>query len=75
MAQTQADQAYAAVRGQTIPLAFLLAVSAHPDAVALRWRDGDGWAEWTWQQYADSACRVAAGMAALGVGPARTLSS
>ena len=37
--------------------------------MALRWKDGDGWGEWTWSDYADRACRLAASLAALGVVP------
>ena len=36
--------------------------------MALRWKDGEGWGEWTWRDYADRASRVAGGLAALGVG-------
>ena len=34
----------------------------------MRWRDGDTWPELTWGDYADRACRVGVGLAALGVG-------
>src|SRR5947209_3615189 len=36
----------------------------HPDAIALRTRDGDAW---TWRDYADRAARFAGGLQALGV--------
>jgi long-chain acyl-CoA synthetase len=55
-------------RGQTVPSRFLETVRARPDAVALRARDGDGWQETTFAQYAEDACRVAAGLRELGVG-------
>jgi long-chain acyl-CoA synthetase len=55
-------------RGQTVPGRFLETVRAWPDAVALRARDGDGWQEVTFAQYAEDACRVAAGLQGLGVG-------
>jgi long-chain acyl-CoA synthetase len=55
-------------RGQTVPSRFLQTVRARPDAVALRAKDGDGWREMTFAQYADAACRVAAGLQELGVG-------
>jgi long-chain acyl-CoA synthetase len=59
-----------AVQGTTVTSAFAETVAAHGDNVALRWRELDGtWGEWTWRQYADRACRVAAGLQALGVGP------
>ncbi|MGH9032848.1 MAG: AMP-dependent synthetase/ligase [Acidimicrobiia bacterium] len=46
---------------------FLETVRARPDAVALRWKDGDAWGEWTFDDYATGACRLAAGLAGLGV--------
>jgi long-chain acyl-CoA synthetase len=55
-------------RGQTVPSRFLQTVRAWPDAVALRTKDGDGWEETTFAQYADDACRVAAGLQQLGIG-------
>jgi long-chain acyl-CoA synthetase len=55
-------------RGQTVPSRFLQTVRARPDAVALRARDGDGWQEMTFAEYADRACRVAAGLQRLGIG-------
>ena len=58
----------AVVVGRTVPGLFAACVAERPDAVALRWKVGDGWAEWTWSEYADRACRIAAGLAGLGVG-------
>lgn len=55
------------VRGKTIVSYFRDTVSARKDEVALRWRDGEQWPVLTWAQYAERACRVAAGLAALGV--------
>ena len=59
----------AAVDGRTVPVAFLRAVAERGDAVALRWRAGDGWGQWTWTQYAERVARAAAGLKALGVVP------
>jgi long-chain acyl-CoA synthetase len=53
--------------GQTVASTFLDTVSAHPDRVALRWRDGDGWDAMTYGAYGDAAARVAAGLRDLGV--------
>ena len=50
----------AAVEGQTIANLFGRTVDRHGDEVALRWRRGDGWATWTWREYADRAARTAA---------------
>src|SRR3954462_5781556 len=58
----------AAVEGRTVPRAFLDTVAERPDGVALRWREGDGWGEWTWADYADRVARAAGGLQALGVG-------
>jgi long-chain acyl-CoA synthetase len=55
-------------RGQTVPSRFLQTVRSRPDAVALRDRAGDGWREMTFAEYADRACRLAAGLKRLGVG-------
>jgi long-chain acyl-CoA synthetase len=57
-----------AVAGQTVTTQFRDTVRARSDRVALRWKDGGAWHEWTWQEYADRATRVAAGLAALGIG-------
>ncbi len=57
------------VEGQTVPRRFADTVAAFGDRVALRGKAPEGeWREWTWQEYADHACRVAAGLARLGVG-------
>ncbi|MDQ1520365.1 MAG: long-chain acyl-CoA synthetase, partial [Actinomycetota bacterium] len=53
--------------GRTVGRLFLDTVSAHPDAVALRSKDGDEWREWTWRQYADLVARVAGGLRERGV--------
>ena len=72
----------AVIAGRTVPSLFLEQVTARPDAVALRWRPagspggsgappGEAAAteSMTWAEYADQACRVAAGLGALGVQP------
>jgi long-chain acyl-CoA synthetase len=56
------------VAGQTVATQFRDTVRARPDRVALRWKDGDGWGEWTWADYAARACRVASALSDLGVG-------
>ncbi len=56
-----------AVRGQTVPTRFVETVRARPDAVALRWKDGDTWQHWTWTDYAERATRLAASLRELGV--------
>jgi long-chain acyl-CoA synthetase len=60
----------AEVAGQTVATRFADVVAAHGDAVALRGKDDTTgeWHELTWAQYADAACRVAAGLRTLGVG-------
>ena len=62
----------AIVAGRTIPSLFRDTVAGRPDAVALRWRPAGSdtaKASLTWAEYADQACRVAAGLEALGVRP------
>ena len=59
----------AAVEGQTVPRLFLATVAAQGDQVALRWKDAhDAWHEATFAAYAEQVARVAAGLAALGLG-------
>ncbi len=55
------------VDGLTVPKAFRRTVEARGDAAAIRWKDGDAWGEWSWNDYADKACRIAAGLRELGV--------
>ena len=56
-----------AVEGQTVPARFRATVRARPEAVALRRKERDDWVEVTWTQYAERACRLASGLADLGV--------
>jgi long-chain acyl-CoA synthetase len=58
----------AAVAGQTAPTMFRDTVARIPDRVAVRWKEGEEWREWTFAELADLACRAAAGLAAAGVG-------
>jgi long-chain acyl-CoA synthetase len=57
----------AVVAGQTVTTRFRAMVRARADQVALRWKDGDGWGEWTWAEYGDRACRVASALSEFGV--------
>ncbi len=61
------DEVAAAVAGHTVATRFRDTVAARPDRVALRWKQGEGWSEWTWRDYADRACRIAAALSGLGV--------
>jgi long-chain acyl-CoA synthetase len=56
------------VRGRTVPAAFVDTVRSRPNAVALRWKDGDAWREWTWSDYAERSARLAASLQSIGVG-------
>jgi long-chain acyl-CoA synthetase len=58
----------ARVAGQTVTSRFADTVRAHPDLVALRAKDGDGWIEITYAEFANRACRLAGSLADLGVG-------
>ena len=56
------------VAGRTVPSWFADTVAAETDRVALRWMTGENdWSEMTFGAQADAACRVAAGLAELGV--------
>jgi long-chain acyl-CoA synthetase len=57
------------VEGQTIASRWLDTTATLADRVALRSRDGDGWADLTYGQYRDRVARAAAGLRSLGVGP------
>ena len=57
------------VSGETVLSLFRRTVEDRGDEVALRWREGEGSGALTWRQYAERACRVAAGLTALGVRP------
>jgi long-chain acyl-CoA synthetase len=57
------------VEGQTIASRWLDTTATLADRVALRSRDGDGWADVTYGQYRNRVARAAAGLRSLGVGP------
>jgi long-chain acyl-CoA synthetase len=66
----------AAIAGQTVPGLFTTTVGARPEEVALRWRSPGAESATnalTWAEYADRACRVAAGLRALGVRPGQRI--
>jgi long-chain acyl-CoA synthetase len=67
MAQVTSEQIAAAVAGHTVATRFRDTVAARPDQVALRWKTEDGWATWTWAEYAERACRFAGALRELGV--------
>jgi long-chain acyl-CoA synthetase len=70
MAMMTSEELDRAVEGQTVPSRFARTVADHGDLVALRWRNEDeSWGELTFADYAERACRVAAGLRQLGVGP------
>ncbi|MEZ5137540.1 MAG: AMP-dependent synthetase/ligase [Acidimicrobiales bacterium] len=53
--------------GKTVAQIFVDTAEAHPDVVALRWRDGDGWGEWTFADYADRVARATTALRERGV--------
>ncbi len=55
------------IPASTIAGAFLDTVRDHGGSVALRWKDGDEWREWTFDEYADRVARVAGALTAMGV--------
>jgi long-chain acyl-CoA synthetase len=52
---------------KTIASAFLDVVAAQGGDVAVRWKEGDEWNEWTFSEVADLVARVAGGLKAQGV--------
>jgi long-chain acyl-CoA synthetase len=67
VARITSEELTTAVKGLTVPRRFVDTVHRRPDAVALRWKDGDAWREWTWSDYAERASRLAASLRDLGV--------
>ncbi|MGH9037065.1 MAG: AMP-binding protein, partial [Acidimicrobiia bacterium] len=68
VSQVSNEDVLRSVAGQTVPRQFQATVGARADAVALRWTDGTP-GQLTWAEYAERACRVAAGLQDLGVRP------
>lgn len=66
-ASAEAAEIDGAVAELTVPRQFVDTVDRCGNRVAIRAKDGDNWAEWTWLEYADRAGRAAAGLRALGV--------
>lgn len=60
------DEIAAAVRRQTVLTEFLKTIEIRPDAIALRWRDGDAWRQWSWRTYAEHVAHFAGGLRRLG---------
>src|SRR5947208_10182546 len=77
VAPVRNEEICAAVAGRTVALHFRDTVEARGGEVALRWLGGagaspgvmDGPGQMTWAEYAEQACRLASGLAALGVCP------
>ena len=57
-----------AKRARSIPALFFERVAATPDRNAYQYPDGDDWSWLTWQQAADRAQAIAAGLIGLGIG-------
>jgi long-chain acyl-CoA synthetase len=69
VANVSSEELDRVVEGQTVPERFLRTVASYGDRTALRWRDGDGWREKTFREYADEVARVAAGLRSMGLEP------
>lgn len=55
-----------AVDGRTIPSTFQDTALAHPDRVAIRWRDADGLQSMTWSDYRQAVRTATMGLLSLG---------
>src|SRR2546423_7071935 len=53
---------------KTVTRQFAETVASYGDQTALRWKDGDGFSEWTWADYATRAARLAGALGELGIG-------
>ena len=67
MASVTSEEIAAAVAGKTVASCFRDTARTHADKVAIRWKDGDDWGEWTWRDVEDLTCRLAAALSGLGV--------
>jgi len=67
MAAVTSDELTELTKGQTVPTRFRDTVRAFPDLIAHRWKDGDGWGEWSFGEYAERACRLATALGSIGV--------
>lgn len=52
---------------ETVTRQFVETVRAFGARTALRWKDGDGFGEWTWDDYAAHATRLAGALGELGI--------
>ena len=57
-----------AVAGQTVTTLFRDTARRIPTNVAVRWKEGEVWKEWTFAEVADLACRAAGALASAGIG-------
>ncbi|MCU1358400.1 MAG: Long-chain-fatty-acid--CoA ligase [Acidimicrobiales bacterium] len=55
------------IEGKTIAGVFVDTVAERGGAIALRWKEGDAWHEWTYDEYFARVARVAAGLRERGV--------
>src|SRR4051812_20337234 len=57
------------VEGRTPARDFVATLGKMGDQVALRWKAGDAWDEWTFAEYGERVARVTAGFRAMGISP------
>ena len=62
-----ADEIAAAVEGQTAPKMLARTIHDRGSQPSIRFKDGEDWVEWTWDDYAAKATRIATGLRRLGV--------
>ena len=55
------------VAGLTVPKLFLRTVADRGDEPAIRWKDGDGWGEWSWNRYRELVAAAAGAFQRLGL--------
>lgn len=67
------EQLAAAIEGRTVGDVLQSNLAEVGGEVALRWKAGDGFDEWTWDEVADRAARVAATYRSWGIGPQDTV--
>ncbi len=53
----------------TVPKLFAQQVAIRSDVAALKWKSEESWSTLTWSQWADRACRFAASLRSMDIGP------
>ena len=67
MALVTSEEIDRIVDGRTPARDFVRTIETHGDGVALRWKEGDAWREWTFADYGDRVARATSAFRAMGL--------